>query len=487
MRFVFIVLLISTPILLFVHTHGFPSQDEGWFIQMGLRLLQGEIPYKDFQTVYNPGSFLLNAFAFILFGDSVLASRLLAFFNSILSILLLLLLSKALKLGKMLQLLLVLFFVSWGPSHLNFTWPVVFCLTTAITSAALIANQKNPTTKFFPLTLGLLAALTFVFKQNFGIAILLAQIIYFLLNKEVRNSRFAFLFSAGYIIHIFLTTAFLLLTNSLIPYISDFIKFTIIKIGMEGIYNSPYPWQYPEPLLYKLSKTLFYLSPLLVSILALFKTLKEKKTHLTFFPLVAITFYLFSIRPTTDFVHLAPLLAISTLSFITLFTSTPNKSLPKIILPFLPALLTLSGFYTGIISNYYRWNAPLASQSEFSIIPKMGIWVDKKTDQISQAVVNYLNSQASKEKYIFVYNYDPIFYLLTRKHNPTPYDYLHSGVIAKEDELKIISSLQGKKVNFVLANIDLKTSQGEFSKFMRSNFTPKKEIGHYTIWVRKTI
>ncbi|EKD86424.1 MAG: hypothetical protein ACD_37C00294G0003, partial [uncultured bacterium] len=72
--------------LLFIHLHGFISYDDGWFLQGAKRIIDGEIPYRNFEFLYNPGGLYLNAIGFLLFGQSILASRIVALINSLIAV-----------------------------------------------------------------------------------------------------------------------------------------------------------------------------------------------------------------------------------------------------------------------------------------------------------------------------------------------------------------------------------------------------------------
>jgi hypothetical protein len=52
--------------------------DEGLILVGSLRVLGGEMPYRDFWTLYGPGAFYLNALAFGLWGPSVMVARVLS-------------------------------------------------------------------------------------------------------------------------------------------------------------------------------------------------------------------------------------------------------------------------------------------------------------------------------------------------------------------------------------------------------------------------
>src|SRR6266568_6076225 len=74
-----------TPILVFLFSltylcafvrYSSLEPDEGILLQGGLRILDGQIPYRDFFSFYTPGSFYLLAGAFKVFGDSFVVARL---------------------------------------------------------------------------------------------------------------------------------------------------------------------------------------------------------------------------------------------------------------------------------------------------------------------------------------------------------------------------------------------------------------------------
>src|SRR5438309_10178644 len=58
---------------------GIDDLDEGYFVQQAVRVLHGQIPYRDFETLYSPGLAYAHAGLFwLLGGPSLLAPRVLA-------------------------------------------------------------------------------------------------------------------------------------------------------------------------------------------------------------------------------------------------------------------------------------------------------------------------------------------------------------------------------------------------------------------------
>src|SRR3990167_8376883 len=70
---IFLSLLTSA----FFFNRGFAYYDEGFILHAAQRVLQGEVPYRDFDLIYTPGSVYLTAAAFKLLGESILTGRIL--------------------------------------------------------------------------------------------------------------------------------------------------------------------------------------------------------------------------------------------------------------------------------------------------------------------------------------------------------------------------------------------------------------------------
>src|SRR3989344_3867084 len=107
---VFIFLL-----LLFFHTKGFISHDEGWVLNAASRILDGQVPYRDFYFLYTPGSIFSVAFFFKLFGESILSARILALFFSLFSVGLIYKIIEQTTRDKRLATGCLLLFLVWGP------------------------------------------------------------------------------------------------------------------------------------------------------------------------------------------------------------------------------------------------------------------------------------------------------------------------------------------------------------------------------------
>ena len=76
-------LVLAAVLLLFVSYRGLNLYDEGIILAGSLRVMNGEVPYRDFWAMYPPGNFYLNALLFSIFGEQAILNRLLDVFTKL--------------------------------------------------------------------------------------------------------------------------------------------------------------------------------------------------------------------------------------------------------------------------------------------------------------------------------------------------------------------------------------------------------------------
>ena len=66
----FIILLTFSSVPVLVSSHQVNSlYDTSYFLTNGLRIAEGQIPYRDFVLIHNPGTFYIIAFFILVFGN----------------------------------------------------------------------------------------------------------------------------------------------------------------------------------------------------------------------------------------------------------------------------------------------------------------------------------------------------------------------------------------------------------------------------------
>ena len=427
-RKVFIAILILG-FLVWVHTRGFVVGDEGYLLNAGARMMDGQWPYRDFQFVYQPLTAYLNFLAFKFWGVSILSSRVMAILVSGLGVVAIFKIFGQTKWG----IAVVVSYLLWGPGQINFLAPTMICLALGLWHVWGLKNGKW-------MLVGVTAGLVILTKQNFGLAILLLDLFYI--------KRFVTGYFYGLLGIILAHSVILFLTGSMIMYLVELYETTVVKIGLKGIFTTAWPWEYPQPLIIKLVKTAIYAVPAILAV----KELRNDKV----LALLVLAFYGLSIRPTTDWIHLTPLLAISGLLI-------SGKYRTWFMAGWIAAGVLVLGY-----GGYYKWGKPIVEQT---VVWKIGLEVP----------------ELASEKYVFIYSYSPGWYVVLGKQNPTPYDYLHSGILDTKIERRVIGELLVNKVQYVLADGQLEADRSRIAEFVVANYSKVAVVENLTLWKSNSV
>ncbi len=463
----FIILL-----LLNFHLRGAIPHDEGQMLNAASKLLAGQIPYKDFQFFYTPFSIFLLSLTFKVFGESILIEKLLAFAISLGSSYLIWEITYQTSKKIFWGILSVLLFIFWGSAVINFVWPVMLCIFLGLLNLKFVLAYQQKSKTATILLIGFTAALVLLTKQNFGIAILVVNFLTLILNSKFHSKEVVKHYLFGFILPILLFFSYLLVNNSLAIFFKEMYYIMFVKIAGEGMLATPFV--YTDVFLNQIVRTGFYLLPLLVGITALF-VCKEKKT---LYPIILLptAYYLLGIRPTTDFVHLAPFIAMLSLPLSVLFLKKKKLSIV-----FLIALLIL-GVHSVLFRGLYKWEAPILMHNNYAGSFKTNVFIDDKHKIVFDTVIPIIRNSSSE--YIFIYHYSPIFYFLSDKKNPTRYDNLPPEIFTENVQIEVIKDITNASVDTIV--IDKKFGDKTlFAKFINENFTPVLQLSELSIWKKK--
>lgn len=473
------LLIVLLPILIFFHTRGVVIHDEGYIIFSAEKILQGLFPYRDFDFVYTPGSILLTALSFIIFQPSVLASRILMILLSLLSSLLIFKIIILPTKNKIYATLATLLFIAWGPSHLNFAWPVMFSLPMGLLACYLLLKFLETRKNHYLFFAGLGAFGVFVTKQNFGVAILLPVIIFFL-TKSSRKILYIYNFILGYAWGIILFASYLLVTESFSQFIHNFYFYTFRWILEYQSLTTPF--LYPDTPAKMVARTGVYLFIPGISIISFVVLYIRRRFHLLLLPIFVISYYLFGIRPTTDYVHIVPLLALAGIP-LSLFLRYNISTNVRVFLFLTMSFLIFSGFYTALYKGYYRWDAPLSTHTHYSS-EKIKIFLNEKFKNEFIQLSDIAKAYVSTGDYIYVDSFNPMLYFITNTKEPMKRGYLGSGIDNKEYYKEVIGNLVGKNIRIIiLAHRGLKNHPIE--SFIVDNYTYLKTVQDFDVYVIK--
>ncbi|MBI4974678.1 MAG: hypothetical protein HZC19_02580 [Candidatus Omnitrophica bacterium] len=225
------------------------AADEGYFNLACFRIMNGELPYRDFFLHTPPLSYYLQACIFKIFGPSFFVGRLTMAVVGVFIVMLLVLIS--LRLAVMpYPLLPGLLFTFWGVSHIpypSFNW---YGLLSALTIIPVIFKFTDSGDRRCLMLTGLLTTLLCLTKQNLGAAAILSLAFYIVIYRFFNDGRKFVLIKDIFLDYIFIGLGASLATipvmlffymngalKDLVYYLFNF-SYAALKMRMEAV---PFP------------------------------------------------------------------------------------------------------------------------------------------------------------------------------------------------------------------------------------------------------
>jgi len=473
----YLIFVLCSLLALYTIFHGTILNDEGYILNSAQRLLDGQVMYRDFHYAYTPASAYITALIFSLFGATLFGERIGIVIVSVMTALLIYLLAKKITNKKEYLILPILAFLAWGPSHINFAWPVMYAIPVGFAICLSLIDALETRKKIYLFLSGFLTILLLLLKQNYGLGAIALGFSALLFYSPLRNFRSFFYYILGMFSLILIFTIHLHISGSLNAFLTDMYEYTYRRIIVEHALDTPF--LYGGTLIQKITKAALYLSPLLISIAALLSVLKQK-SNLLIIPALCIIFYILGIRPTTDFVHLVPLLAMSGLPLLTLVVQSNKKIRLPLVIVFI--IFVLFGFYSAFFLGYYRWQKPLREHNTFLTTPKTYIWISPENAQELEKIQKVVTKFATNEKYIFVYDYQPMIYFLTDKKNPTKFDLISYHSFFLNNTPQIVKVLAYKKVKLIITTKDIYDDKTLLAKYIKTNYKRVSESKQFYFW-----
>lgn len=476
-----VLLLIILPVLLFFLFRGAVTNDEGYILHSSERMVQGQMPYRDFHFVYTPLSLFVTDGIFRIFGSSIFSSRIIVLLTYLFSTLLLYKVVMLSTKNKLYATIAVFIFVAWGPTHINFSWPVVFAILTGILTCYLLMKFIETRKNVYLFYAGFACFLVFLAKQNFGASMAFVVFSFFSI-RHARKLIHILPFLYGFCWAFIFFMIYLLATNSVGGFMNDFYIFTIKRIVVNSGLTTNFI--YPDTPLNMAARTLLYLTPFIFSSSALLLITKRRRFHLIFLGVFVLSFYLVGIRPTTDYIHLVPLLSLIGIPIALLLRYNILSTARAGILLFSLAVIIL-GFQTALFKGYYRWDSPLITDTIYSANPRVKIFLNEKLDSTFKQFVELANKYTKPNDYILVNSYNPMIYFVTDRREPTKHNFISTGVVPDEYYKEVLGNLVAKRVKLVI--LDKGTLEYlPISDFIRHNYMYEKTVGDYDIYVLRS-
>lgn len=466
--------------------------DEGLMVYGAKKVLDGQVPYRDFWTLYPPGQFYLLAVLFKIFGTNLFVERVYSVIVQSGFVVLVFLIAAAVtnRISGLVVWSLTLSAVLLVGSHGNGALYLAFFLI--LLSSYLICKvfeQRNTNFNIIILLAGFLCAISTLLRSDLGFYGFLgcALGLFFAFGKISQSAASIGTFCLGYFLPLVIVLLLLVQAGPFKNIIYDLVIFPLVvypKVRQLSILDSDIRY------LFYLVTAVYILS---VAILPRSRKIFESEVIKWKFTLLLSigTIFLFKAVSRLDFGHLLPALVISFICLAVL-----NKSIfgakDKIFLYFRVVFVAFSITVLAVVSTNF-----------FPIKMFAAGYVPISDDQMS--AVLFIKESTREGEYVFVGNTrhdrlvanDILFYFLAQRDSPTKYWELHPGVANTLNvQTQIVEDLEGKSVDWVVLfsgfdnyfeNNESSVASGvvTLDKYLGANFTDVAKFGFYRILERR--
>jgi 4-amino-4-deoxy-L-arabinose transferase-like glycosyltransferase len=472
----------ATPILVFLFSLGYLcfflrysslEPDEGILLQGAQRILDGQIPYRDFFSFYTPGSFYLVAALFKFFGNSFFAVRFsLAITGAGCAVLTYLLARRVCSRGH--SLFAAALAVTAGVAYrflVLHNWYSTFLASLALYCAVRLLESREPVWAF---ATGTFCSLTGMFEQSKGAGLCLGLVLSLValrlvgqkpaLQKSLfQRSRLTALV-AGFVWPLILIFAFFGAQHSLGIMVEDWLwplrHYTNANhvfygyqnwsdSARDSIFHSGPLWARVVKILAISPGFLVPLLPLLAVGLLIYWLSPNQRRRLPLdkgnYDIVVsgvLSGLLVSvIAARADIIHFMYLAPLWYVPLAWILDARQFRS--ATLLALRPYLVFLIGVGFGLMSLVILTTA---NSAQNRIVTRRGVIMTGEQD----GVIDYVQNHTTSGQKILVYPYLPLYYYLTGTRSPAPLDYFQPGMNTFEQAQEIIASLRSQNVNTVL-------------------------------------
>jgi len=498
----------------------YPTRDEGVSLYGAVRILNGDIPYKDFFHLTTPGAIWALAPVFRIFGERLVVARVLyLFFGSILFVTIFM---TTLRLTKNPLVSLVpasLYFLLDICAFLNFT-PHIPSISLAALGVFLLCDFTGPRSAALS---GLAISLSFLMSQNIGAFAALGSVAILAATGWLKENPLkiiaVFLFSFSLpVIGLFV---YLGLHGALREFVYDCFIWTVTRYAD---FNA-YPYLYSGMLgAGEALRSLVRGERIGFDIEVLGSLIAVGFLPLILFPFSICTSYIgrewkawaasigglsiflsSSNRP--DYLHLLhvlPFVLILSFSFIhslAVNLARPGRkalSIPLALLVLPIALFTIEG------GRFLRFMVSLPMEALKTERGNVEMPLDEY--EARSKLFDYIETHVPAKGEIYVIHWSPEIYFFTGRRNPTPFDIYKPIYYSQAQSEKILARLGESKphivvqddfiagffdpmsktsLTFPFVDRSLLLTQDFIKPFILRNYEPREKIGIYTVYEQK--
>ena len=521
-KFLILVFLAFIYLLAQASSREILIYDEGFAVFGANRVLEGEVPYKDFWTLYAPGQFYTLALIFKIFGPSVFVERVWGVLIRLLLSLVIYAIAAKLTSTRLAQIFwLIVVMVLGGVGFYGYA--VFPALLFSLLSVFFLLNFLSQRGSLWLLFSGLTAGVTALYRHDIGFYTVVAEICvlapFLFINWVdqqasaqklwgVANRMFPYL--AGVSVPVISLALYLVSVVPLVELWWDLFVFpatVLLKVR-----SLPYPSIVPEITWLGFERWIRFYFPVLVyvsaavTLVALFaRSGRAQYANIRLWGMMLLIllgsgFFVQAISR-ADSIHFLPtripaVLLLTTLAFLIPWSEFQLRVVRWIGIGLLAvAILPLFGAIT-------RWSHSAASFWPFDCPSGLERAGCIRVDPDQERAVLLVQQLAPEGRPIFVglsrhdriFTNDIMFYFLANRPSATKYHHLHHGVATTLPvQERIIEELKGKRVEHVVLfsgseNVIEPNQSGISSgiealdRFLRRNYRQIHQFGNYTVW-----
>jgi len=474
-----LVFLISFAFYFFLQRMHPLTGDEFNLLAGADRILNGQVPYRDFFQFITPGSMYLAALLFFIFGIKYYIITLATALIGSLIITLTYILSRRIIEKPLFALMpaayCLLFSMPFFPIYSHHWLSTLFLL--AAVNLAVSSFERNSLLMIF--FSGLLAGLTFISLQHKGALLLLAilsTLIFSYFYYKENLIKPCLWLMAGFASIMIPFSLYLFFSGSLKNMLYD--CFVWVYEGYLP-FNS-YPaycysskryisyffreFGFPENLLKARNFLLIAYLPLFVIVhggLTLLRTLYSNrgtdrgKTDRTFFLyyITSILLFVFAVLPRPDDSHILfvfqPIVILFSLCLQYIYLQPKQKNLRSLVISAIAAAIAVSFIANSLLGSLNKIKE--ASGYIFPVIAKRGVIFTNNTDEYAyyRDTLAYIEDEIKGEN-IFIYTWSTFFYFLPGKKNFTKYDGFIPGYNTNRQMDEVIEEIKKNNIGYIL-------------------------------------
>jgi hypothetical protein len=421
--------------------------DEGFLAYSAVRVMDGQMPNRDFVSLQPPLSFYTVAAAFKIFGTSLVILRILGVCIYLISILLVYGITKHLT-DRILALMAAVLAATIGMPFFNFTpFAVWHGIAASLLTVFFIIKFATANKRLWAFLAGLATVLTILSRHDQGVYLVIAVLIYFLIariaiNKKTNVPNLLGFWAIGIAVIIVPLTIYWIITGALPYMFQQLVVFPITTYAKTG--SAPFPsFQASLPLYVNISMGLLYLPPLIevvmaiwLASLALRRRFKTEHAVIMFVLIISILFYC-QVLTRSDIFHmlitLPPffiLLSLAVHALSSAFNKPWFSAGVKIVMAFIAASFLL---YTKPVFLPSPGNDLKTISLERSRVK-----TDAAVADSIENIVGMIQKYSGPDDSILCLPYQPMYYFLSERRNPTRWNYIWAGDQTAEDFNQLI-------------------------------------------------